>query len=104
MPLQHRVRLIALDRYAERTVQVSAQEHGRLPSGQIQVRIEFMSRVRNRDFWLEWKVVFYDAQDFQLEETEWHPLHLTGPVLHKIKTNSISPKAEDYTLFLRSQP
>jgi len=104
VPLQHRERLLALDRHAERAVQVAALEHGRLPSGQIQVRIDLQSRLRKGDYWLEWKVVFYDAQGFQLEETEWHPLHLTASVLHTVKASSIDPKAEDYTLFLRSQP
>jgi hypothetical protein len=102
--LQHRERLLAQDKKAERAVRVSAQEHGRLPSGQIQVRIDLESRLKKDDYWLEWKVVFYDVQGFQLEETEWYSLYLTPAVLHTVQASSISPKAEDYTLFLRSQP
>ena len=103
VPLQHRERLLAQDRQTERAVQVAAYEHGRLPSGQIQVRIDLLSR-RKDDYWMEWKVVFYDAQGFQVEETEWHSLHLAASVLQTVKASSISPKADDYTLFLRSQP
>lgn len=103
VPPQHTRRLLAQDEDAARAVFLVHTEAGRLPAGQLQVRLNLESRVVY-DTWLEWKVVFYDGGRFNVEETEWKPLHLAPSVVHTLQANSIRPDAVEYTLFVRSIP
>lgn len=103
VPPQHTQRLLAQDKDAAKAVFLVNTEAGRLPAGQLQVRLNLESRVVY-DYWLEWKVVFYDGGRFNVEETEWKPLHLAPSVVHTLQANSIRPDAVEYTLFVRSMP
>lgn len=100
-PPQHSVRLLAQDEDAAKAVFVVNAEAGKLPGGQVSVRLNLESRVVY-DYWMEWKVVFYDGGKFIVEETEWTPLHLAPSVVHSLEANSIRPDPTDYTLLVRS--
>ncbi len=102
-PPQHSVRLLAQDEDAAKAVFVVNAEAGTLPSGQVQVRLNLESRVVY-DYWLEWKVVFYDGSKFIVDQTDWTPLHLAPSVVHTLQANSIRPDPVDYTLLVRSMP
>lgn len=103
IPPQHTTRLLAQDEAAAKAVFLVNAEAGRLPSGQVQLRLNLESRVVY-DYWVEWKVVFYDAGRFNVEQTEWRPLHLAPSVVHTLEANSIRTDTVDYTLFVRSMP
>ncbi|MCP5056654.1 MAG: hypothetical protein GY937_07990 [bacterium] len=102
VPPQYVERLLAQDSAAAAAFVFVNHRHGFLPSGQIQVSVNLESRIVNDEYWLEWKAVFYDADRFPVEETEWHPFPVGPSVVHTIKASSTSPVAKDYTLFVRS--
>lgn len=100
-PLEQSQRLLAQDAVAAGSLYYVSHEHGRLPSGQLQVTVNLEGRTGMSDRWLEWQMVFYDRGRTPVEETAWNPLHVRPDVVHAIKANSIRPDVEDYTLFLR---
>ncbi|MCP3986614.1 MAG: hypothetical protein GY723_19695 [bacterium] len=102
VPPQYVERLLAQDPAAAAAFFFVNHRHGFLPSGQIEVSVNLESRIVNDEYWLEWKAVFYDADRFPVEETEWHPFRVGPSVVHTIEASSTSPVAKDYTLFVRS--
>ncbi len=102
VPPQFEQRILAQDPEAAAAVFFVSHRHGFLPTGQIQISVNLESRILTGERWLEWRAVFYDADRFPVEETEWHPIRIGPSVVHTVKAQSISPGAKDYTLFVRS--
>jgi len=100
--MQHRERLIALDKFAASALLYVSHRQSRLPSGQVKIEINLQNKDPNGDLWLDWKVVFYDAQNFQIEETEWNKAFFPAKEIKTLKANSIRKDAQNFTVMLRS--
>lgn len=57
-------------------------------------------RFGKKDLWVDIQVVFYDADHFELERTNWQPLLVKGGQVTYFSTSSLSSAASDYTIFL----
>ncbi len=72
----------------------------RTPTDLLQVKLEIQN-TDDADLWCDVQVVFYDADHFELEKTNWQPvLFLKQQVTH-YETTSISNRAADYVVMLR---
>ena len=60
-----------------------------------------IENVEDHDVWCDIQVIFYDADRFELEKTNWQPLLLRGEQNTYYSTSSLSSRAADYTVFLK---
>ena len=75
----------------------------RLPSGRLQLRVQFIKEALGSDF-VEIMTVFMDDAGFQLEKTNWEPLHMEQSVVTQYETTSLSSKAVDFRVVVRNSP
>ncbi|MDM8543725.1 hypothetical protein QUF90_21840 [Desulfococcaceae bacterium HSG9] len=101
-PMQHSERLIALDKSAANALLYVNHNQGRLASGQVAIQINLQNRSAQHAVWIEWKTVFYDKQNFKIEETEWEMTHFPAKEIKTLKINSISPDVMNFSIILRS--
>jgi uncharacterized protein YcfL len=101
-PMQHTERLIALDRSTVDALFYVNHTQGRLPSGHVAIQVNLQNKSAEHDLWVEWKVVFYDAQNFQLEETEWTLTHFPAKEVVTLKANSMRQDVMNFTIMLRT--
>jgi len=100
--MQQRERLIALDKSAADALLYVNHEQSRLPSGQVYIQINLQNRSADHDIWMDWKVVFYDNQDFQIEETEWNSTYFPAKEIQTLKVNSIRRDVVNFTVMLQT--
>ena len=100
-PMQHRERLIAMDQSAADALFYVNHNQGRLPSGQVKVQVNLQNRDASHDIWMDWKIVFYDAQNFEIESTEWNKTFFPAKEVKAIQANSIRPDVQNFTVILR---
>ena len=100
-PMQLREKVIAKNFALYQYMRVVHHKAVRTEADLLQVKLG----LENQDddgLWCDIQVVFYDADQFELEKTNWQPLFLSPEQITYYTTMSLSPKACDYTVFLRN--
>ncbi len=100
--IQHSERLIALDKSAASALSFVNHQQIHLESGQLRLLINLQNISTTHDIWMDWKVVFYDSQNFEIETTEWNKSFFPAKEIKTLKANSIRRDAINYTVMLRS--
>ena len=103
-PLEHQAKVIAKNFALRHYVRVTTLAANRIEGTnlmEIKLGLE-NTRSRHRDMWCDIQVVFFDADKFELEKTNWAPLFLSAGQVTYYKTCSLSNQAADYTIFLRN--
>ena len=75
----------------------------RLETGQLRVRVQFIKQSFGSAF-VEVKTYFLDADGFELEATNWEPVHLHEDVHTQHETVSLSSDAVDFRIVVRRPP
>lgn len=94
--------ILSLDEITVEDIYYVDHRQQRLSSGPIRVLFNLYNISEEREVWLEWKAVFYDETNFQIEQTGWQPLYIPRREVVTLKVNSISPRASNYTVMLRT--
>ncbi len=103
-PPQFTEPLVAMDSWAGESVVYLDKRQHRFPSGQVEVAFTLRNPHQSPGVWLEWKVVFYDADNYLLEETEWYATYFPINEIVTLKQNSIGTRVVDYTVLVRTPP
>ncbi|NQU75655.1 MAG: hypothetical protein HQ546_04970 [Planctomycetes bacterium] len=101
MPLQLREKIIAKDSKLSRHLRVVHHKAERTNGGLLQVKLG-LDNADDDQLWCDIQVVFRDSDGFEIESTNWQPLLLTADQVTYYETKSLSPKAADYTVFLKN--
>ncbi|MCP5003853.1 MAG: hypothetical protein GY941_07865 [Planctomycetes bacterium] len=101
-PFQHSERLIALDKSAAAALYFVNHQQSRSEAGQVYIQINLQNVSAAQDIWMDWKVVFYDKQNFQIEETEWNQTFFPAKEVKTLKVNSLRRDVEKFTVMVRS--
>ena len=75
----------------------------RLSSGSLRVRMQLYKESLGSDF-VEIMTVFLDGTGFQLEQTNWEPVHLEEGIVTQYETTSLSREAVDFRTVVRTPP
>ncbi|RJO63220.1 MAG: hypothetical protein C4523_20835 [Myxococcales bacterium] len=75
----------------------------RLDSGSLKVTVQLI-RQRFGSQFVEIKVFFVDKDGFQVEETNWEPVHLEEDVITQHEVISLGSNAEDFRMVIRTPP
>lgn len=100
-PLEHREKVIGKDFAIRRYFRVANLKAFRTPTDLLQVKLE-LQNTEDDDIWCDIQVVFYGADGFELEKTNWQPLLLLEEQVTHYETMSLSNKAVDFTILLRN--
>jgi len=76
----------------------------RFPSGQVRIQVNMLNRDISPQVRIEWKIIFYDGQNYKIEETEWYTTHFPQNEIRTIKGESIRPDVKNFTVVLRTPP
>lgn len=99
-PLQYQAKVIGKDFEITKHFRVVNHKAYRTPTDLLQVKLEIQN-TEDDDLWCDVQVVFYDADRFEMEKTNWQPILFLGEQLTHYETTSLSNKAVDYTVMLR---
>ena len=98
-PLEQREHVIVKAGKLHSHLRVASQQAERIAGDLLHVRLA-IDNVDDDDLWTDIQVKFFDADGFELEETNRQPLFLKGDEVTQFETTSLSPKAADYTIIL----
>ena len=101
-PLQFEEPILSLDETTVEHIYYVDHRQQRLSSGQIRVMFNLFNRSEEEEIWLEWKAVFYDGSNFQIDDTGWRELFMPRREVVTLKVSSLSKRAKNYTLLLRT--
>jgi len=104
LPEQYTLAILALDEKISSSVYYVRHDHKRFPAGQVRVRFNLYNAQPVENVWMEWKVLYYNQDNYMIEETEWETTMLHAKVIATIRSNSIRPDVINYTLMIRSSP
>ncbi len=88
--------VVFLDDKIETALELIDHRSERLPSGHVNVMLKCISKNKKKPIWIDWKVVFLDNRNINIEESEWHTDYLS-PRLEK--TLQLSSMRRDITVF-----
>jgi hypothetical protein len=99
-PLQYEAKVIGKDFDIQKHFRIANHKAYRTPTDLLQVKVEIQNK-DDDDLWCDVQVVFYDADRFELEKTNWQPVLFLKQQLTHYETMSLSNKATDYVVMLR---
>ncbi len=101
LPVQQTAKVITKDAALKRKARLVQLKVERTEADLLRVRLG----IPNHDddsLWIDIQVLFYDADGFELEKTNWQPLLLQTDQVTYFDTVSLSSQARDYNVFLRN--
>ncbi len=101
-PLQHKNRIVVLDRNVRNTLLFVNAVQKRLPGGQLLIQANFQSRMRVQDVWAEIAFEFMDKDNMVVDKTEWMTTLFPASQVTMVQGSSISPRAFKHVLLLRN--
>ena len=101
VPLQHKERLLTLDKSIEAAVFYVNHVQNRLPGGQLQIKVNLQNRDASHDLFIEWKAIFYDRNNFEIESSPWVAQHFPAKMVTTVAVNSVRSDASNFTVMLR---
>lgn len=99
-PLQLTEKVIAKSWTIKHYVRVANSKAERTDGGLLKVKLG-LENLRSKDLWCDIQTIFYDADGFKLDETNWQPLFMSGEQLTFFETVSMNRNAADYSIILR---
>ena len=99
-PLQYQAQVIGKDFPITKHFRVANHKAYRSPTNLLQVKLEIQN-TDDDDLWCDVQTVFYDADCFELEKTNWEPVLFSGRQLTHYETSSLSDRAINYVVMLR---
>ena len=96
------IRLMAMDQVTEQYIHYISHRRLRLNAGQLGLQITLQNLHRTRNVAIDWRVIFYDKNQFRTEETEWNTLVFPPAEELVLKANSMNPAAVDFVIQLRA--
>ena len=99
---EYEIRLSMLDSTVESQIFYVRHWREKLPGGQLQVGAEFVNLDKSQDVVAEWRAVFLDQGEREIESTEWNREVFPSGQQKAIRFNSIGAGAEDFMLMMRS--
>ena len=73
------------------------------PGGNLHVKVQLIKQALGSEF-VEIKMFFLGADGFQLESTNWEPVHLEEDVTTQHESVSLNPAAVDFRVVVRNPP
>jgi hypothetical protein len=70
----------------------------RLPSGQVQVRVQMQNLYRNETLWSDVRVVFYDEDEMGVDQTEWQKVSFPAREIVLIQGTSLRNDIKTYNV------
>jgi hypothetical protein len=70
----------------------------RLPSGQVQVRIQMQNLYRDETLWSDVRVVFYDEDNMTVDQTEWQKIPFPPREIVLIQGTSLRNDVQTYNV------
>ena len=100
-PLQETERVVLLDHVLKRYLNIVKSKTERLPGGQLNVKIAIENE-ENSDIWADVRVIFRDADGFEIETTNWEPVQFHRRKVTTFAKNSLNASAQDYRILIRN--
>ena len=95
--------LVLLDDLVKSSIYYAKHKQGMLPSGQLEIIAVLGNTQAISELAIDWRVIFYDREGFELEQTEWNTDIISPQQTITLKTQSISASnAYGYTFYVRS--
>jgi len=102
VPSQFVEPILSLDKDTVKNIYYVSHRQQRLASGPVRIMFNLYNISEDEEIWLEWKAVFYDGSNFQIEDTGWREIYMPRREVVTLKVNSMSPRVENYTVMLRT--
>ncbi len=99
-PTEANAQVVTLDIKRNLDLRVTGVRGQRLPSGQMEVTVA-IENLWAKDVWVDAQTVFTDSGGFEIESTNWQPLHLEGRAITTYRSNSITGNATDFRVRIR---
>jgi hypothetical protein len=104
MPEQYIAPIMALDERVTWSVYYVRHDQQRFQSGQVRVVFNLFNAQPDADVWMGWKVLYYDRDNYLIEETEWESVLLQSRVIKTLRSNSMRPDVMNFTMIVKSSP
>ncbi len=101
LPVQQTAKVITKDAALKRKARLVQLKVERTEADLLRVRLGILNH-DDDSLWIDIQVLFYDADGFELEKTNWQPLLLQTDQVTYFDTVSLSSQARDYNVFLRN--
>ena len=94
--------VIFLDDDIETALSLIDHRSERLPSGHVNVTLLCMSKKEKKAVWIEWKVVFSDNRNVDVEESEWHTEALPPRLEKTLQIGSLRKDVSSFHFLIRT--
>jgi hypothetical protein len=95
--------VIAQDAATQQSLRVERLATNRIAGDLVEVKLALVNvDWQKRDMWVDIQVVFYDADNFEIEKTNFQPLHMPAGQTTYYKTVSLSKAPSRFVVFLRN--
>jgi len=104
MPDQYIAPVLAMDERITKVLLYVNHRQQRYPSGQVRILMNLYNANTAQDEWVDWKVLFYDADNNRIEETEWESTLFPRQIIKTIETRSLRPDVQNFTIIVKTSP
>lgn len=104
LPEQYIKAIMALDERIIESIYYVRHDQQRFQSGHVRIVFNLFNAQPDADVWMDWKVLYYDQDNYLIEETEWETTMFRSQVIKTIRSNSMRPDVMNFTLVIKSSP
>ncbi len=95
------INLVLLEQATELYIQYIQHRRTRTDSGQLGVVVDIRNIHPRKDIAVDWKMVFYDKERFEIEPTAWNTVVVPKQQKISLKTTCMSDQCVDFKLYIR---
>ncbi len=94
--------VVFLDDKSDTALELIDHRSERLPSGHVDVMLKCMGKKEKKPIWIDWKVIFYDTRNINVEESEWHTDHLFPRLEKTLQVSSMRKDISSFKFLIRT--
>ena len=104
LPEQYIAPILAMDQRVTKVLFYVNHHQQRFPSGQVRITFNLYNANLEQDEWVDWKMVYYDANNDRIEESDWETTLFPQQIIKTIRSNSIRPDVANFSVIVKTSP